>query len=668
MVLLPPPPPSAAAAVPELVLWRPAEGAVAAAARARTTPTAAVERLRASAGNAAAVCAALCALGDVVDAASARAIVEGLHATKAVVMAMRAHPQDDALQQVAVAVLGHLAAASEDEDEIEGEGEGEGEDKVGASGAGAGGSAERAAPNAAATSAAEQRNSVAALILREAGAATVIATLRAYAARTTALKLALGPLAAARDAGATALVAAQVRRNGAVVHAAIDALAAIASDSEVAEVMLEKQELAEAVSEAAEAVGTSDAAFAASCATLVAVASFARAAVAREALVRGGGFALLLTCADRPSASAALARSAARALRNLAGGSAAQAQLRELGGVPVFVSLLAASLADREVTEDVLRALAALVVDDELSACVAAVALPTAMRAVDRHAQEPAVLGACFAVLRRLTFTESNVERVIEAGAVPRVVAAAARFAEDAPFLAQCLRTLETLATASPRGAEAVADEGGIELAESAREAHADSEEVQHEAASALASLSVAMRAVDTASHAARAVRLARSRAAASGAGAGAMMGATAAGADATGASSLARVVVEHRGLLRAGKLLKMWTKGTAMPAHVLVAADGRSIAWQEPRAPYAQVRAVELRSLSGVRAGLGAGHARGALSLGAPCDAACAFALACDRGGDVSLEASSEKERDAFVAAFAALLQSSKEEAAAPR
>ena len=113
-----------------------------------------------------------------------RFIVEQQHATKAIVAGMRAHPKQDELQHVAIEVLGNFASLEDEAPEVDASGE-----QVNA------------------------RDSIQAIILREAGTAQIISSIKTYAG------------------------------NSSIVKAALDALASIANDSEVTEMMVEKQNL-----------------------------------------------------------------------------------------------------------------------------------------------------------------------------------------------------------------------------------------------------------------------------------------------------------------------------------------------------------------------------------------------------------------------------------------
>ena len=113
----------------------------------------------------------------------------------------------------------------------------------------------------------------------------------------------------------------------------------------------------------------------------------------------------------------------------------------------------------------------------------------------------------------------------------------------------------------------------------------------------------------------------------------------------------------EHRGLLKSGKVLKVWSKGSSVAAHVLVSGDWRSVVWQEIKPPQKKLGAVDLRTIQGIKSGTGEGHKKGMLSMSSPADPDCCISITTDRGS-LDLEANSAKEKDNWVRALQALLQ----------
>jgi hypothetical protein len=506
-----------------------------------------------------------------------RMIVETHHATKAIVAGMRAHPKMDELQHVAIEVLGNFASLEDEAPEMDAEG-----NEV------------------------NQRDSIQALILREQGTAQIISSLKTYAG------------------------------NSSVLRAALDALASIANDSEVTEMMVEKQNLVVAVTNIMQ-VNDEDLEIVSRCVTLIAVMTYAKDVL--KAIAQNNGIMLLLSAMEQHGSSQALLSSAQLALTNLATSEDARSQIRNMDGVAILLSLLETNIGNKDFAVESIKTMTRLCADDALSKAIAVDGMDLLMRAADKY-DEPGFLTVAFRLMGHLAFVESNLTIIVEHNGIQRVIGAITNFPDHLALMVRCIQTLDNIAMAHKENAAIVIDEGGIELIETIKDTYPESDEIQKAGNSALLSLKALENLAKSANITAKAAR----------------MGKIAGAKSVIDAVPVKDPLSDYRGLLKSGKVLKVWTRGSSVAAHVLVSPDWRSIVWQEIKPPQKKIGAIELRTISGVRTGCNDGHKKGMLSMSTPADPENSFTVVTDRGS-LDLEAGSMKERENWVTALSALL-----------
>jgi hypothetical protein len=507
-----------------------------------------------------------------------RMIVETHHATKAIVVGMRAHPKADDLQHVAIEVLGNFASLEDEAPEVDAEG-----NQV------------------------NQRDSIQALILREQGTAQIIASLKTYAS------------------------------NSSIVKAALDALASIANDSEVTEMMVEKQNLVVTVIDVMQS-NDWDLEIVSRCVTLIAVMTYAKDVL--KAIAQNDGITMLLSAMEQHGSSQPVLASAQLALTNLATSEEARTQLRNMDGVSILLSLFETNMGNKEFVAESLKTMTRLCADDSLSKAIAADGMHLLLQAVDRY-DEPGFLTTAFRLLGHLAFVESNLTIIVQHNGIQRVISAISAFPDHLALMVRCIQTLDNIAMANKENAAIVIDEGGMELIETIKETYPDSGEIQKAGNSALLSLKALENLAKSADITAKAARLGK-------------LGGNKTVIDAMPAKD---ALSDHRGLLKSGKVLTVWSKGSSVAAHVLVSPDWKSIVWQEIKAPQKKLGAIDLRNITGVKSGMSEGHKKGMLSMSKACDPDNAFSLTADRN-PLDLEAGSARERDNWVKALSALMQ----------
>lgn len=112
--------------------------------------------------------------------------------------------------------------------------------------------------------------------------------------------------------------------------------------------------------------------------------------------------------------------------------------------------------------------------------------------------------------------------------------------------------------------------------------------------------------------------------------------------------------LAEFRHSLSAGKVMKVWVKGSNKPAHVVVSPDWKSIVWQDMKTQK-KLGALDLRQVSAIKAGPSEGHKKALLTPKAA-DPECCFTVVADRAS-LELETGTSRECKTWVDALTKLL-----------
>jgi hypothetical protein len=202
--------------------------------------------------------------------------------------------------------------------------------------------------------------------------------------------------------------------------------------------------------------------------------------------------------------------------------------------------------------------------------------------------------------------------------------------------MVRSIQTLDNIAMANKENAAIVIDEGGKELIETIMSTYPDDDDIQRAGKSALLSMSALENLSKSAEITARAAKASR-----------------AAGGKKKVEAGPVDPLADVRHMLSAGKVMKVWVKGTPTAAHVLVSPDFKSVVWQDVKSQK-KLGAMDLRSIIAIRASTGEGHKKGLLST-KTVDPECAFSVVGERAS-LDLEAMSTKERNGWVDALTRL------------
>jgi hypothetical protein len=460
-----------------------------------------------------------------------RFLVEAHSATKAIVTGMRANPKDEEALQLAIEVLGNFASLEEPPPEFDEEG-----------------------------NVIDPKDSISSIILREAGCAEIISTMKKFT------------------------------HNSAILKAGMDALSNIANDIEVTELMAKKQNLIPTVIEIMQSHDW-DEELIKHAVMLLATISYCRECL--PLLAQLDGLQVLLSAMEQHGTNTDLLQSAQLAMYNMAADESSRLALRNMEGIRNILAIFEHNLAAKGYVEEVIKTLTRLCTDDRLSSKIAENGMHIIMAAIDKHHRDPEFLTSAFRLLGHLAFVETNLTVIVQHNGIQKVISAITEHPDFQPLMVRAIQTLDNIAMANKENAAIVIDEGGKELIEMimAQEQYKEDEDVQRYGKSALLSMS----ALENLSKS-HEITMKASKASA-------LKKATT-----TEAARPVDPLADVRHMLSAGKLMKVWSKGTSSSAHVLVSPDFKSVVWQDVKTQK-KLGALDLRQIVAVKAGHGENH-----------------------------------------------------------
>ena len=324
---------------------------------------------------------------------------------------------------------------------------------------------------------------------------------------------------------------------------------------------------------------------------------------------------------------------ATRSLTNLAAQEEGREVFRALNAVPALMALLEGCAEGAPAfCKELMATFTRLCTEGDLAALIATSGMHVIMSVIAKYEVDSKFLSAAFKLLGHLAFDPANLRAIVQHNGIQKIIRAITMHPDYRPLMVSAIQTLDNIAMGSTENASIVIDEGGKELIAAIMESHMDSKEIQRYGKSAMLSMSALEGLSRSAAITAKAAR-------SKGGGGG---GEGPAVEDPLG---------EHRHVLSAGKVFKVWHNGTSKPAHVVMSADFRSIVWQEV-STQKKLGALELRAVVGVRAGMGAGHKKSLMSMQTAAKHELSFSVLGEHS-NLDLEASSAKEQEKWVTAF---------------
>jgi len=468
-----------------------------------------------------------------------RFIVEGNNATKAIVAGMRAHPADEEALQLAMEVIGNFASLEEAPPELDEDG-----NEI------------------------DPKDSIAVIILRDAGCAEILATMKKHP------------------------------HNSALLKAGMDALCNIANDMDVTALMARKQGLVKLVIDIMQSHDW-DEEIIKHAVQLLATICYSRECLA---MVAGAdGIQVLLAAMEQHGSNHDLLVAAQLALTNLAGDESARGAMRNMDTAQSVLALVEGHLNDKLYVNEAIKTLTRLAGDDDLSRAIASAGMHVVMAAVDKHARDAEFLTDAFRLLGHLAFVEANLTVIVQHNGIKKIVAAIMEHPDHQPLMLRSIQTIDNIAMANKENAAIVIEEGGKELIEMImeQEQYAKDADIQRYGKSALLSMSALENLSKSAEITAKAAKASQLAKIAKPVGGGAAP------------SKPADPLAEFRHVLSAGKVMKVWAKGSANAAHVLVSPDFKSIVWQDVGSQK-KLGALDLRQVSAIKAGVSDGHKGG--------------------------------------------------------
>jgi hypothetical protein len=449
------------------------------------------------------------------------------------------------------------------------------------------------------------QDSVPSMVLREAGCAQVISNLRTW------------------------------RANPHILMTALSALVNLASDADVAETMCTRQQLIVVIFELM-GVYALDTEIMTKCLELLSALTLAREVL--SLVVDMDGVALVMSAIDQHSSDASVVRLAQSVLTHIASAEDGREALLRADAVSACFSLVESNVerpAYRDYSIEVMRTLLNLCADEQLSRTIAEQGMHIIVSLLQQYEEDAEFLTSAFRLLGHLAFIESNLAIIVQHNGVQRIIKAITLHPDSRLLMVRAIQTLDNISMKSKEYASIVIDEGGKELIETIMSTYEGDAELARYGKSALLAISALeglQKSADITAKAARAKKRGDD--------------------DGRPVDPLG----EYRKLLSAGRVMKVWTKGSPKSAHVVMSSDFRSIVWQEVGSQR-KLGALEMRAVANVRAGAGPdGHKRGMLSTVKAVDDALAFSVVGDRN-TLDLEAASAKERELWIKAFEQLL-----------
>ena len=463
---------------------------------------------------------------------------------------------------------------------------------------------------AAANEGPEQRNadgdvvhagdSISAIILREAGCAQIIAALKTW--RTAPLLL----------------------------ITALSALATIASDIDVAETMCSRQSLLGLIFEVA-ALYTADAEVLA--AVFHVLSAVTKSKTAGLSVVELDGVAFAMSSMEQHRREPELLRFAQLTLTHISATAEGRDVILAMDGISTLLALMEECTTYREYSIEVQATLLNLCANDALSRKIAESGMHILISLMNQYEEDADFLTGAFRLVGHLAFLESNLAIIVQHNGIQTIIRAITLHPDSRLLMVRSIQTLDNIAMKNREYAGIVIEEGGKELIETILTTYEGDEELRSHGRSALLAISALEGLSKSAEITAKAAK-ARKQAEQDRA------------VDPLG---------EFRNVLAAGKVLKVWTKGSSRVAHVVAASDFKSIVWQEVGSTR-KLGALDLKAVLSVKKGSGEGHKRSMLSIGKSVDEGLAFSVIGERNS-LDLEAATAKERETWVNAFDRLL-----------
>jgi hypothetical protein len=321
------------------------------------------------------------------------------------------------------------------------------------------------------------------------------------------------------------------------------------------------------------------------------------------------------------------------ALVNLSATAEGRQSFSNVGGVQSILTMAQDNMDKKAFVEEVVLTLTRLCGDDDLSSAIAEQGMHTIMSVIDRYNADPEFLTVAFRLLGHLAFVETNLTIIVQHDGIQKVIQAIAKHPDCQRLMVRSIQTIDNIAMVSKENTQIVIDSGGKDLINAIMETYRGDEEIQRYGDSALRS----MTALESLSKTAKAF----------------------------GSKAKAKVIAapevkedpleKHRHLLSAGQVVKVWTKGTPKPAHLLLSQDFRSIVWQDP-AGRKKLGALDLGTVVSITKGPSDGHKKKAFSR-KTAEPECCFSIRGERT-KLDLETSVKPEASQWVTALETLVQ----------
>jgi len=368
------------------------------------------------------------------------------------------------------------------------------------------------------------------------------------------------------------------------------------------------------------------------CMRLVAILTYSTGGV--KAMGEANGVQTILSAMDNHEEQPEFLANAAAALKNIAADEGLREQIGSLGGVKTVLDLFEKNIEAKAFLLEAITLFIRLSRSEHLSEEIAVKGMNLILEAIALAKDDVQFLVPAFTLIGHLAFAEANLKVVVQYAGIDVIIDSILEHPESKPLVIRCIQTLDNLAMASAEHSKIVKDAGGEETIKEVQAAYEGDKEVVSVCKSALLSMQPEVQRKRIKPRMAFGERQEDWK------------------------PSAEDPLKDHRNLLKTGALFTEWSNGGPHSRHLLVKPDFKAIAWKDPKKTARTESTVLLRDVRNVRSGLHDGHKNRRKQA----DSKKAFSIIC-RATSIDLEASSQEDRDRWVAALSALVRTYKVE-----
>jgi hypothetical protein len=322
----------------------------------------------------------------------------------------------------------------------------------------------------------------------------------------------------------------------------------------------------------------------------------------------------------------------------------ARSELLDIGGIKTMCSIIEYFKTDKSIASIAHSTYATMAAcDDDLSKDITEYGMHELMASIERFGSDADFVASALAAITALAFVQENLASLVQYNGIQKIISSIIEHPDNVALITKAIATLEAIAMASGEYAAVVVEVGGRELINTilAQENMENETSIQSAGKAALLALATAQniaKSDDVLASVARKTDLL-----ALGPKRGEVVGKE-------------DPIADVRHLLSAGKILKIWIKGSPTTYHVLVSPDFRAILWQDVSSQR-KMGALDLRLVKTVTLGPGIYHKGGIFATKIKDPEACICLNAERDENGLYLECSTTKDAKVWYHALSRLI-----------